>query len=585
MKSKKWLISLSLAVALVMALALPACTGEPTEYWHTPIADGDQKIEFGIGVTGWYADVGLMVVQDLQDFGMDVELQTLDSTTYYDYLYDPPGGGMEAFVSAEDPSPDPWGDWIWMMLGDPLSWGLEWNPTWWTNSTYDDLFQQNYFAANETAKKEILFGLQEILAEEIPVVFLVREKLLSAYRTDKWENWYNEMGGLASWINEYSIREVTPVDSATRLNIGCSALPGNLLMEQEGLMYTHVGCLYLMLVYENLVGYPKLTEGTAYDFVPKLATNYTVTYEADGMGDGGQNQVWTYDLREGVKWHDYDTAGKNFTADDVVYSIKYVQFKWANNRPVNWTAVGDADDILPDQMLVTKTGDYQVQLRYVEGYHQNESFVPCAYLWYAFVPKHVFDAIGAPEDPTSWHGNYTGTGPYMVKEYEAGSHLLLERFDDYWGADDPLGYWELPAADEVLFQLYENEGPFWIAFEAGAMDSSASFSVPHPKKAAYDADADITLEVVSDLSVYYLGFNLHETGGYAPLQELALRQAIAAAVDKEDIIAITFGSYGEVADGFVYLESPNHHPSLPNNEYDLTEAASILTAAGYTKHA
>jgi len=36
-KSKKWLISLGLAVVLVVAFALPSC-GEvtPDEYWHTP---------------------------------------------------------------------------------------------------------------------------------------------------------------------------------------------------------------------------------------------------------------------------------------------------------------------------------------------------------------------------------------------------------------------------------------------------------------------------------------------------------------------------------------------------------------------
>ena len=117
---------------------------------------------------------------------------------------------MQAFVSAEDPSPNPWSDWIWMMLANPGTWGIDWNPCWYCNAAYDTLFQQNYFAPNLTAKKAILFGMQQILAGDLPVVFLARKDLIAACRTDNWDNWFNEMGGYATWINEYSIREVTP---------------------------------------------------------------------------------------------------------------------------------------------------------------------------------------------------------------------------------------------------------------------------------------------------------------------------------------------------------------------------------------
>jgi ABC-type transport system substrate-binding protein len=115
------------------------------------------------------------------------------------------------------------------------------------------------------------------------------------------------------------------------------------------------------------------------------------------------------------------------------------------------------------------------------------------------------------------------------------------------------------------------------------MESSASFSVPFEKKDTYDANPDITVEVVDDLSIYYMGFNLHPTAGYAPLQDLALRQAIAAAIDKQGIADIVFEGWAEPADSWIYKESPNHKDDLPNNTYDLTEAAQILTDAGYTK--
>jgi ABC-type transport system substrate-binding protein len=582
MKSKKWLISLGLAVVLVVAFALPACETTPTENWYTP--EGE-KISFEITATsGTYNNIALMVAEDLQDLGLDVTVRVLDSTTYYEYLYEPNLGGMEAFVSAEDPSPDPWSDWIWMMLSDPEDYGYLWNPCWYYDERYDELMVNNYVAPNLSAKQEILLELQEILAEDLPIIFLVREDLISVYREDKWTNWFNELGGPVTWINEHSIREVTQAGDATQLNIGTLTLMSNLLMDQDSLQYTNAGCLYLMLVYETPVFFPKVDEASmeanpdaAYDFVPKLATDYEVTYESDG--EGGQNQVWTIDVRDDVKWHD----GENFTADDWEYTLKYAMSRWSANRPVNWTAAEANDwEILPEHMLIEATSDYQVQLRYIDGYHQNEDFLPCSWLWYAIVPEHVFGPAGNGtyegwnEDPLAWDGDMIGTGPYKVKEFAVDEYLLLERNDDYWGP--------LPEAEQVLFKLYSDYGAMWLALESGEIDTTMGSGAPFAKYDAYVANEDLTVEVEPDLSINYLGFNLHPTGGYEPLQDLALRQAIAAAIDKENIVDIAFGGYAEVADSWTYNESPNHHPDLPNNEYDPTEAASILTAAGYTFH-
>jgi peptide/nickel transport system substrate-binding protein len=211
-------------------------------------------------------------------------------------------------------------------------------------------------------------------------------------------------------------------------------------------------------------------------------------------------------------------------------------------------------------------------MRYVEGYHQNEGYFPDVFKWWAIVPQHKFEG----KDPLEETGDYVGTGPWMVKEFVSGSHLLLERFDDYW--DD------LPAAEQILYVLHESEGTLWPAFEAGEIDCVAAPSVPFLKKTQYEADADIGIDVVDDLSVYYLGFNIHPTEGYAPFLDLELRKAIAAAIDKENIVALALGGFGSVADSFTYTESEMHHDSLPNNTYSESTAESILTAAGYTKH-
>ena len=577
----KKIVSILFALVLVVSFALPAYGPGSWSVFGSGSGSGSgERISFEITtMPGEWDDIGIMVTSDLQDFGLDVTRRLVDAATYWDTRNLPDLGGIEAFISGEDLGPDPWSDYIWQMLADPTGLGAWWNPCWYDNSRYNELFMENYMAPNLSAKREILYEMQEILAEDLPVIYLTRDDIITVRRTDTWDNWFNEMGGYVRWMNEYSIREVTPKAGNTekQLNIGLLRLMDSLNMEDQlSLQYTNVGCLYLMLVYENLAFYPKIdpltlnaTPDNAYKFVPKLATNCS-------WGTEGTNQTLTIDLRPDVKWHDFDTSGETLDADDVVYSFKNIIQPWRVNMPIDWTAVEANDlefwEIEPEHVLVEATGPLQVTFTYIEGYHQGEDFFPVYHLWYAIVPQHIFELESDPLEAT---GDYVGTGPYKVKEFVADDHLLLERNNAYWG--------DLPAAKQVLFTLFADTGSMMIALEKGDIDVTMAQGAPHQKVFEYMANPDIEVEIVPDLTINYLGFNLHPTAGYAPLQNMTLRKAIAHAIDKEGIVNWVLGGHGEVADAWIYNESPMHNPGLPQYTFNPTEAAQILTDAGYTK--
>jgi ABC-type transport system substrate-binding protein len=249
----------------------------------------------------------------------------------------------------------------------------------------------------------------------------------------------------------------------------------SLNMDQEVLSNTHVGCLYLMLVYENLAFYPKVDEASlaanpyaAYEFVPKLATNCA-------WGHEGTSQTLTIDLVPDVKWHD----GENFTADDVVYTMKYVIYPWRVNMPIDWDAVeANGWEVLPEHVLVEKTGELQVTFTYIDGWHQNEDFFPIDHMWYGIVPQHKFKGESDPLEAT---GEYIGTGPYKVEDFVPGDYLLLKRFDDYWGP--------LPEAEQIMFKLYSGDGPLFLALEGGEIDtgpgSEAGYCLCHRQTRHY----------------------------------------------------------------------------------------------------
>ena len=575
MKSKKWLISVVLAVLLVAAFELPDCEAKKKSGWYTP--EGEH-ISFKVTTMGGeYGDIGRVVVNSLKEFGLDVTHEVLDSTTFRQYFFDPSLGKVQAGVYRNSPFVDPWSDWIWALVAEPEGMGKVWNPAWHDNPVFNKLVHANNSAANRTKKKKILYEMQEIVNEDLPLIYLVRPAYLSAWRNDKWKNWHNQMGGIGSWTNEFGIREMTPIKKATRITLGTTSIPANSHAGDNAITRTDTGCLYVMLVYENLAAYPKidpdslkLNPDAPYKFHPKLAANYTVSYEDDGKG--GQNQIWTIALQPDAKWHD----GVEFTADDVVYTLKYVLNRHSSGRPVDWNAV-ESDDpekkkILPKHILAEAVGKKTVKFTYVEGKHLPEGWPANWWLWDPIVPKHIFEPD--KRDPSEWDGNGIGTGPYKLKKWAADDYLALERVEDYWG--------ELPAAEEVVFTFFADLGTMVSALQTGAIDATVSSSIPHMLISDLEDNPNITVDPVEGALIWYLALNMHPTEGYKPLSDKVFRQALAYAIDGDYIAEIVFGKHGTAVDGFIYVESGMYHPDLEPYDVNLKKARDMLLTAGYT---
>jgi len=144
----------------------------------------------------------------LPDIGVDVRIRVVDADTFVTALWNPPADVCDMALRGEDPSPSPYGDWVWL---EAASWGAGgdwWNPSYWNNPRFDELTALLGTAQSKEERKEYMYEMQELMAEELPEAFLVRPKYISAYRTDKFEGWINEIGGPVSWFNDWSIIKV-----------------------------------------------------------------------------------------------------------------------------------------------------------------------------------------------------------------------------------------------------------------------------------------------------------------------------------------------------------------------------------------
>lgn len=299
----------------------------------------------------------------------------------------------------------------------------------------------------------------------------------------------------------------------------------------------------------------KVTEGLLkYDYdltpEPQLATAWNIS--PDGT-------VYTFTLRQGVKWHD----GKPFTAADVAFSIELLKkiHPRGRNTFANVTAIETPDD-------------HTVVLRLSK---------PAPYLIRAFVatetpiiPKHIYEGTDPLTNPAT--SAPIGTGPYKFKEWVRGSHIVYERNPDYW--DKPKPY-----IDRLIVRIVADPAAAAIAFETGTADLGYRTPVPLADLARLKAVPSLRFETKGNsysYNVTRLEFNLEDPH----FKNEKVRQAVAHAVDRNVILkVVNYGvgqvAYSPIAPGLKTYNDPTPTPY----PFDLKRANALLDEAGYPKGA
>jgi len=170
-----------------------------------------ENLVFGLSTSASataYVKTCTLISEMLPAIGIQADFTAMDPDSFLDFLYNPMSDRLEMFVYGEDPSPDPWSDWVWQ---EDVGWdagGEWWNPTYWSNPRFNQLWVENSCAKSIEEKKAILYEMQEIMAEDLARIFLARSEVISVWRTDKFEGWVNTVGGPVSWLNSYSIMNI-----------------------------------------------------------------------------------------------------------------------------------------------------------------------------------------------------------------------------------------------------------------------------------------------------------------------------------------------------------------------------------------
>ncbi|WP_411557063.1 ABC transporter substrate-binding protein [Plantibacter sp. MPB07] len=271
--------------------------------------------------------------------------------------------------------------------------------------------------------------------------------------------------------------------------------------------------------------------------------------------DFADETTYVCTVKEGLTF----SNGHALTAEDVVYSFTRVREIAADNGP---------SPLLANLDSVEEGDDNQVVFHLTVPNDQTWPYVLTSMAG-PIVDEEVF-----PADKLLSDDDVIGSGPYAVDSYQAGGLLSLEANSRYSGTR--------AKTQHVVLKPYTTASNLRLDLEKGDVDI-AYRSLTATDVADLRSDSDLQVVDGPGGSVRFLTFNLNTQPGANGAQKLAIRQAVASLVDREEIADQVYkGTYAPAYS--VVLDGQTGATPAFQTAYgdapDPAKAAAILAAAG-----
>jgi oligopeptide transport system substrate-binding protein len=296
---------------------------------------------------------------------------------------------------------------------------------------------------------------------------------------------------------------------------------------------------------------------------PGVATEWNVS--ADG-------KTYTFKLRDTARWSNGDRV---VAADFVAAFKRLVDPATASQYAQIIDAVVNASDIVagkkpPDSLGVNAPDDSTLVLQLIAP----TSYLPALLAHPSTCPVHRRTLAEHPKDIAK-PGVMVSNGPFVLKEWVPGLHILLARNRYYWNdAETHL--------DGVKYLQIADENAELTRYRAG--DLHVTNAVPRGQYDWIKANLGSELRISPQLTTYYYGFNLER----APFKgNLALRRALSEVVDRERLATAVLRvgeipAYGWVPPGVHnYTSQTFDYAGRPLAER-IAEARRLYAEAGYS---
>jgi len=284
----------------------------------------------------------------------------------------------------------------------------------------------------------------------------------------------------------------------------------------------------------------------SFEFLAKLGEDGGI---APGLAESWEpnedGSVWTFQLRQGVKWHD----GTDFTSADVAATMDRL-VEAANSGLAGVIEAGAVDASDPNVAVFNLAAPNGNLPALVSCFNAQTAITPAAY-----------------ETGTTLDATPAGTGPWILENFDAATGCSFRRNEEWWGGTTPL--------DGTEFTFFDDLGTMLTGMQGGSVDALVQFSVIGGDALLNDPNFNV-LEIES--ATHRQIWMRCDEGQFA---DPRVRQALALTFDREQMLETLFrgrasvGNDHPIAPFFPYFDD-----SVPQRTKDVEMAQQLLADAG-----
>jgi len=317
---------------------------------------------------------------------------------------------------------------------------------------------------------------------------------------------------------------------------------------------------------------PRLTNSVGLSQIATLVGNRLLRYpfsdEATGTFDltlkgelaeswqgSADFRVWTFRLRQGVKWHNVPPLnGREFVAADVKYC-----FEAYAKEGVQAFTFQEVEAIeTPDKYTV------RIHLKTPNTMFPQTLAEAVAILF----PKEVLEEDGDLKK------RMIGTGPYVLKEHTRKVKAVLARHPDYFDKGRPY-------ADEYHILSTPDAATRLAAFRTGQSDILFVAAASEVETVRKTNPNIVALEYKNGQTPFGLALAQDKP----PFNDVRVRRAISMAIDRQKQVDTVFEGHGILGWGipwiYVFDKAPTAAQLGPWFQYKPAEAKKLLADAGH----
>src|SRR5258705_12755086 len=294
------------------------------------------------------------------------------------------------------------------------------------------------------------------------------------------------------------------------------------------------------LVFNGLVGIDEKQE-----IVPELAERW------EASKDG---RVYTFFLRKDVKWHPREgEEARPFSADDVVFTYNIMM------HPKTITPLKERYEFIEK---VEKTGDYTVVCTL-----KRPILNALAKFSFKIIPKHgPWNPQSLTREDRLAHSPI-GTGPYMLQTVTGDGEVVLVSNPDYFKGRAHI--------DKFIAKPFADQNIMAQALMFNAVDMIV---LVNPRNLPeVQGDKRFVLQPYNALSYSFFGYNVRNP----LLADRRVREAIAEAINRQEMLASVFNGQGTLISGPFAPGSWAYNLDVKPLPFNPERARSLLAEAGY----